>query len=579
MVTPSSRVAVANSDALLAAAAGSPAGTTIELASDVFRLERNLILDRPLVLCGPDEDWACLVFAGPKAGLRITADGCVVRDLALSSERHRAAPLLRLAQVSGAKLSNITLVNSQGSGMEAQTCRDLELTDVVATGLGAEALIARDCDGMGITATCRSVGQAHQASAVVVERCTDFKLSLDVTGASGSALTIRGSDGGAKRSTLALNAADCLRGLTVIGSRERPLTQLSGTLWLRDYAECGVMLSNVEALDLKISIAGGAGAAALRLTGGYGARDCALTLEIGAEEAVVRQEGGSKGNRITSVQYGSGAVPAAPPAAPVREIPAHIAVAFQDRFTRYEVTGRCSLCGWSGAFRRTMPSERETLACGRCHAVLRYRGQAEALLRVIGGGRHATLAELCASGALHPLAIFEPGVTGPLRPYLSQAGIYRSSIYRPDVSSGTFCDGSVCQDLMATSFADASFDLVVTSDVMEHVRKPMAAFREICRILRPGGTHVFTIPFLTPVPEVTRSRVDTSGPEDRHLLPPVYHGSGSGGLSLVYTDFGRDLRVLLREIGMSLEVLLHAGGAEGKDTVAATMISRRLADQ
>lgn len=43
-------------------------------------------------------------------------------------------------------------------------------------------------------------------------------------------------------------------------------------------------------------------------------------------------------------------------------------------------------------------------------------------------------------------------------------------------------------------FADASFDLVVCSWVLEHLAAPEACFREIARVLKPGGRFLFITP-------------------------------------------------------------------------------------
>jgi SAM-dependent methyltransferase len=53
------------------------------------------------------------------------------------------------------------------------------------------------------------------------------------------------------------------------------------------------------------------------------------------------------------------------------------------------------------------------------------------------------------------------------------------------------------EDLTATSFADASFDIVVCSHVLEHVPDDQAAFKEIARILKPGGTAILLTPYAT----------------------------------------------------------------------------------
>ncbi|QIX61416.1 class I SAM-dependent methyltransferase [Hymenobacter sp. BT18] len=43
-------------------------------------------------------------------------------------------------------------------------------------------------------------------------------------------------------------------------------------------------------------------------------------------------------------------------------------------------------------------------------------------------------------------------------------------------------------------FADNSFDLVVASDVLEHIEDEEAALREWCRVLRPGGRIIVFVP-------------------------------------------------------------------------------------
>lgn len=43
-------------------------------------------------------------------------------------------------------------------------------------------------------------------------------------------------------------------------------------------------------------------------------------------------------------------------------------------------------------------------------------------------------------------------------------------------------------------FADASFDRIVASEVLEHVVRPEAAIAEISRVLAPGEIAVVTVP-------------------------------------------------------------------------------------
>jgi SAM-dependent methyltransferase len=179
------------------------------------------------------------------------------------------------------------------------------------------------------------------------------------------------------------------------------------------------------------------------------------------------------------------------------------------------------------------------------------------------------LAQLIDESALGGLDIYEPGIIGPFRQFLGKLPCYVHTYYWPETEPGEEHEGVRCEDLRSLTFGDESFDLVISSDIFEHVRGPLEAFAEIFRVLRAGGRHVFTVPLFWPLPSTTTARVDYSGAEDRFLLPPVYHGCPTEPAgALVYTDFGMDLPEQLRGIGF--ETVTHHGYRN-----AITFVSRK----
>jgi SAM-dependent methyltransferase len=60
---------------------------------------------------------------------------------------------------------------------------------------------------------------------------------------------------------------------------------------------------------------------------------------------------------------------------------------------------------------------------------------------------------------------------------------------------------SICAasgDATSMPFPDASFDIVIAAEVMEHIPADQAAMREVARVLKPGGTAAITVPAWLP---------------------------------------------------------------------------------
>jgi SAM-dependent methyltransferase len=108
------------------------------------------------------------------------------------------------------------------------------------------------------------------------------------------------------------------------------------------------------------------------------------------------------------------------------------------------------------------------------------------------------------------------------------------------------------QNVERLTFDDEMFDVVISEDMFEHVRDYKKGFQEIFRVLKPGGVHIFTVPFMFDRP--TLIRVNTDGPSDVEILPPEYHGEKNGRKILAYRTFGLDLLDFLKNVGFETVV-------------------------
>lgn len=154
---------------------------------------------------------------------------------------------------------------------------------------------------------------------------------------------------------------------------------------------------------------------------------------------------------------------------------------------------RCLVCGRLSFLTWGKGSLRESIVCLSCNAFNRQRQIAGAIL---SGSPFASLRAFvqgCPS-----LAVLNAESKGALHCELKRLTNYVGTEYLgPDLEGGTRVDGVLHQDFQRLSFADRSFDLVVSSDVFEHIPDPYAAHAEVFRVLRPGGRHVMTAPVRT----------------------------------------------------------------------------------
>lgn len=120
-----------------------------------------------------------------------------------------------------------------------------------------------------------------------------------------------------------------------------------------------------------------------------------------------------------------------------------------------------------------------------------------------------------------------------------------------DVPPGKIINGIRHEDVKRLSFADGRFDLIISKDVLEHVANPVRALEEACRVLRPRGELLMTVPFHLDK-EKSQLRAKLVDGKLEHILPHVYHGNPlSDEGSLVFTDFGWNLLQDIRNAGFA----------------------------
>lgn len=109
----------------------------------------------------------------------------------------------------------------------------------------------------------------------------------------------------------------------------------------------------------------------------------------------------------------------------------------------------------------------------------------------------------------------------------------------------------ISEDLMDLSFPNASFDVVVTGDVLEHVPDVDRCLAEIHRVLIPGGVTLSTFPFSFLRNGVLRARLEFG--KVINILAPEYHGNPMrpDGGSLVFEVPGWDIVDRALSVGFS----------------------------
>ncbi len=202
---------------------------------------------------------------------------------------------------------------------------------------------------------------------------------------------------------------------------------------------------------------------------------------------------------------------------------------------------RCPFCGPTVLVR--LDDDETAVRCVRCAA--------SAVHLAIGHALRECVPDLASCEAC------ELSTRGALADFLGRhARRVALSEYVDGVRGGEVRAGIRCEDVQALTYADASFDLVTHTEVLEHVADDACAFAELFRVLRPRGCMLFSVP-LRAGPTLERARLRDGAIE--HLVEPSYHGDPyrAGARILAFRDYGADIVARVAAAGF-VEVELRA---------------------
>lgn len=256
---------------------------------------------------------------------------------------------------------------------------------------------------------------------------------------------------------------------------------------------------------------------------------------------------------------------------------------------------RCIVCGRVGPMlyrRRVIPprladlwgltpalaealARKETCACFACGAKLRARRLARVLLDLFpihSTPIHArSVREWARSPVAQGLRVAEINRIDGLHDQLARLPGLSYSDFGEEAPERSTAPRPPSEDLTRLTYPDRAFDLVLTSETLEHVPDLDQALGELHRVLKPGGWHLFTVPWLPNVPRTyARGRVRPDGSFEA-LAPPIRHPGGDSGY-LVFTEFGADLPERIDAAGFDTTVWF---GPPSEHDLGQVLASRR----
>jgi SAM-dependent methyltransferase len=213
-----------------------------------------------------------------------------------------------------------------------------------------------------------------------------------------------------------------------------------------------------------------------------------------------------------------------------------------------EAKGWCPICDKEVIFQSKYDWLRDHFKCSNCRSIPRERALMYTIKTFFPNFEELTIHESspCSRGVSVKLKSICPN--------------YDASHFYKNLPLGKYhpTSGYRCEDLERLTFRDSKFDIFITQDVMEHIFKPTAAFKEIARVLKPGGAHIFTAPLIN---KNNKSERWASIGKQKEVIfhhEPEYHGNPIDNKgSLVTMHWGYDITdYILEASGMHSTIVM-----------------------
>ncbi len=182
---------------------------------------------------------------------------------------------------------------------------------------------------------------------------------------------------------------------------------------------------------------------------------------------------------------------------------------------------------------KTLFNEREGKRCTGCGANIRSQVFAKAIIESKFGYSAKNLVEWVTLANQNNLNVCEINSCHELHATLKKLSNYTHAEY------GT----SSQQDIENLTYQDNRYDLVLHSEVLEHVNNPAKAMDECRRVINNQGLVLYTIPIVWN--RKTRNRTKIISGKTKYILPKSYHGQKTEDY-LVRHEFGGDVGKLLK---------------------------------